>query len=88
MPWLELVGYTAGILTTSAVIPQIVKAWKTRHVDDISVFMVVILICGVALWTLYGIGNRHWPIIIANGVSVLLNCSLLALVIVERRKRR
>ena len=85
MEWQELLGYAAGTLTTFAVVPQIRKAWKTRAVNDISVFTVVTLICGVSLWTVYGIVHTSWPIIITNGIAVLLNSFLLFLVFYEKR---
>jgi MtN3 and saliva related transmembrane protein len=85
MDWQELTGYLAGIFTTIAVIPQISKAWKSKQVDDISLIMVGILICGLALWTLYGFMNQAWPIIVTNGLSLLLNVFLFGLVIYEKR---
>lgn len=86
MDWHELTGYAAGIFTTIAVIPQISKAWKTKKVDDISLIMVGILICGLGLWTLYGFLNKAWPIIVTNGISFLLNCFLFCLVVYEKNK--
>lgn len=88
MDWHELTGYAAGIFTTIAVIPQISKAWKTKKVDDISLFMVGILICGLALWTLYGALSKAWPIIVTNGISLLLNCFLFCLVVYEKKHTR
>ena len=88
MDWQELSGYLAGTLTTIAVIPQITKVWNTRKVDDISLMMVAILICGLGLWTLYGIVNEALPIIITNGISLLLNCFLCGLVFYEKKKKR
>jgi MtN3 and saliva related transmembrane protein len=85
MDWQELTGYLAGICTTVAVVPQILKAWKTRHTGDISLIMVGILICGLALWTLYGFLNHAWPIVVTNGLSTLLNIFLFVLVIYEKR---
>jgi len=85
MLWQELLGYVAGALTTFAVVPQIRKAWKTRAVDDISIFTVVILICGLSLWTAYGFVHQTWPIVVTNGIAVLLNGFLLFLVFYEKR---
>lgn len=87
MAWQELTGYLAGCLTMFAVIPQISKAWKSREVNDISIIMVVTLICGLALWTTYGILTTAWPVIITNGIGCLLNCFLLGLVLHERRRQ-
>lgn len=88
MEWQQVIGYIAGIFTSMAVIPQIAKAWRTRKVDDISLITVSILICGLGLWTFYGILNKAWPIIITNGISCLLNCFLCGLVCYEKRKQK
>lgn len=87
MDWQEAIGYLAGILTTIAVVPQISKAWKTKQVDDISLIMVGILICGLSLWTLYGVFSQAWPIIVTNGLSLLLNVFLFSLVVYEKRSK-
>lgn len=87
MDWQELIGYLAGIFTTIAVIPQISKAWKTKHVDDISLITVSILICGLSLWTFYGVLKQAWPIIVTNGISMLLNMFLFALVLYEKNRK-
>lgn len=86
MAWHEWIGYLAGILTTIAVIPQIFKAWKTRQVDDISLIMVAILICGLGLWVTYGFLTQAWPIVITNGLSMLMNIFLFGLVVHSKSK--
>ena len=87
MEMYELIGYCAGALTTFAVVPQIRKAVKTREANDISVIMVVTLICGLSLWTLYGVLTGAWPIVVTNGLAVVLNCFLLGVVFYDRRQR-
>lgn len=86
MDVIQLLGYAAGILTTLAVLPQIIKSWKTREIKDVSPFMFSLLIFGVGLWTVYGILKNDIPIIIFNGISFLLNSSMLVLLILYRRK--
>lgn len=75
----SVIGGLAGILTTVAIIPQIVKAVKTKQVDDISPIFLSILIIGLGLWVVYGLMIRDFPIIITNGVSFLLNGIMLFL---------
>lgn len=82
----EWIGYLAGILTMIAVVPQIAKAWKARQVDDISLVMLFILICGLSLWVTYGFIKQAWPIVITNGLSVLLNVFLFGLVIHKKSR--
>jgi len=76
----KLIGILAGIFTTLAVLPQIIKALRTKKVKDVSPLMFVILCLGVGLWTVYGILKCDWPIIITNGISFLLNAIMLKIV--------
>jgi MtN3 and saliva related transmembrane protein len=75
------IGILAGICTTVAVIPQIVRTWKTKKVMDVSISMFIVLITGVGLWTLYGVLKKDLPIIITNGISVVLNLCMLYFII-------
>lgn len=80
----EITGLLAGLFTTIAVIPQIVKAIKTREVDNISPFFFIILLMGVGLWVVYGVLKTDWPIIITNGISFLLNVLMLTIYYKEK----
>ncbi|MTE26462.1 SemiSWEET family sugar transporter [Winogradskyella ouciana] len=77
MSGVDLIGILAGIFTTFAIIPQIYKAIKTGKVEDISPVFLSVLIAGVGLWTVYGVFLKDYPIIITNGVSVVLNSTML-----------
>ncbi|MCZ4319764.1 SemiSWEET transporter [Aequorivita viscosa] len=83
----QLIGYLSGILTTIAVLPQIIKSWKTKKIADISPVMFTILILGVGLWTVYGILKNDIPIILFNGISFLLNTSMLVMLILYKRPK-
>lgn len=73
------IGGLAGVLTTVAIIPQIVKAVRTKQVDDISPIFLSILIIGLGLWVFYGLLISDIPIILTNGVSFILNGIMLFL---------
>ncbi len=81
MNWTDILGLVAGICTTVSIIPQIMKAWKTKKVEDVSPFMFGILMLGVFLWVIYGITQNDLPIIAANGVSLALNGLMLFLMV-------
>ena len=74
-----VIGFMAAALTTSSFLPQVIKAYKTRHTEDISILMYLILVFGIGLWLLYGIMISDLPIIAANGVTLVLVCSVFAL---------
>jgi len=70
-------GLIAGALTTVAFIPQVVKTWKSRHTLDISLGMFSIFSVGVFLWLLYGIQLDALPIILSNGITLVLSLTIL-----------
>jgi len=82
----EIIGILAGFFTTIGAVPQILRAWKTKKVDDVSPRMFLILTLGVSLWTIYSILKSDVPIIITNGISAILNTSMLILIIKYREK--
>ncbi len=72
MDWIIVMGYLAGVCTTSAFLPQALKIVKTKHTKDLSLSMYSILTTGVALWSVYGMVNHDWPLVIANMVTLVL----------------
>ena len=82
----EIIGILAGIFTTIAAVPQIFRAWKTKKVDDVSPKMFLVLTIGVSLWTVYGVMKQDIPIIITNGISTILNITMLILIIKFRKQ--
>ncbi len=72
-------GLVAGAVTSCAVIPQVVKAYRSRHVRDISVWQPVILVFGMCLWLVYGLMIRDIPLIVANFFSIFCNAALIAM---------
>ena len=76
-PLYEVIGLTAAFLTTSAFIPQVYKIYKEKNADGISLTMYIILFIGVILWFVYGVLIGSLSIIIANGVTALLQLSII-----------
>jgi len=75
----EIIGGIAATLTTCSFIPQVWRVWRTRHTKDISLLMYTFFTAGVALWLAYGVLLGSWPIIIANGVTLILAGTVLLL---------
>lgn len=73
----QLLGLTAGMLTTIAFLPQVVKTWKSRSAKDLSLSMFSLFCLGVALWLAYGMLVRDIPVIAANLLTLLLASTLL-----------
>jgi MtN3 and saliva related transmembrane protein len=70
-------GYFAGILTTIAFIPQVVKVWTSKRTSDISLIMFVVFTTGVLLWFIYGIIINDYALVITNLITFSLSLSIL-----------
>jgi MtN3 and saliva related transmembrane protein len=81
MEAIDWLGIVAGVFTMISMLPQLIKTYKTKEVEDLSVPMLLVLITGVGLWVVYGVFKNDLPIILTNSASVLLNSFLLYLVI-------
>lgn len=80
----NLIGIIAGMITTSALIPQAIKIYRTKSAKDISLAMFVFLAIGVTLWLFYGILIKEIPVIVANFCSLLLILSVIIMKIKYR----
>jgi len=76
---MEMIGYLAACLTTAAFVPQVWKVYRTRDTRAISQAMYLIFSLGVFLWLIYGWCLGSWPIVMANGVTLLLSLSILSM---------
>ena len=61
---IEFFGYFAAILTTFAFLPQLIKTLKTKKADDVSLVTLIMFICGVVFWIIYGYAISSLPITI------------------------
>ncbi len=73
----EVVGLMAGTLTTLAFVPQVLKAWRTRSVTDLSLGTFTMFASGVFLWLIYGLAIGSLSIILANVVTFVLAMALV-----------
>lgn len=72
-------GLVAGVLTTLAYLPQLIKTWKSRSAADLSWSMLIILCTGIVLWLIYGFYIQDLPIIAANIVTLIFASIILLL---------
>jgi MtN3 and saliva related transmembrane protein len=72
MDYIKIIGLLAGICTTLAFLPQVIKTWRSRSTKDISLGMFLLLVLGLVLWLAYGLLLNDLPIILANGCTLLL----------------
>ncbi len=83
---IEFFGYFAAILTTAAFLPQLIKTLSTKKADDVSLVTLIMFICGVVSWIIYGYTISSFPILIANIITFILNFFILISKVYYERK--
>ena len=82
----EIIGFIAALLTTSAFVPQVLKVWKSKSTKGVSVSMYLVLLLGVFLWGVYGYIIESMSIMIANTVTGFLQLMILVLIFKNKNK--
>ena len=85
---LDLVGTLAACLTTASFLPQAWLSFKTRDVSGVSLGMYSVFTVGVALWLVYGLLLRAWPIVIANAITLVLALAILTMKLVYGGRKK
>jgi MtN3 and saliva related transmembrane protein len=79
MPIATMVGLAAALFTTTAFLPQVIRAWRTRSTRDLSYGTFVTYAIGLAMWLVYGVMIRDVPLMLSNGTTFLLALTILGL---------
>ncbi|OHB90911.1 MAG: hypothetical protein A3E19_07290 [Planctomycetes bacterium RIFCSPHIGHO2_12_FULL_52_36] len=77
--WWNVVGMLAATCGSAGLIPQLVRGVRTRRLDDVSPWLLILLLVACALWFLYG--THKWDKIImgANAFVFVLVSTILFL---------
>lgn len=83
---ISIMGVAAATLTTSSFLPQILKAYRTKSMGDVSRYLMGMFATGTVLWMVYGIYRGDWVIIGANATATAFNVILLYMKFVYKEK--
>ncbi len=73
----DVFGFIGGVLTTAAMVPQVVKLYKIKSAQEISLSFTLLLLAGMLCWLGYGILFRLFPVILWNAIGATLVANLL-----------
>ena len=79
-------AFVAGALTSTGYLPQIVKGFRTKKMEDVSLLMPAVLGFGMFLWLIYGLAREDPAIIVANIVGSSLTALLVTMKIIYDRR--
>jgi len=86
MEGIEIIGGLAGLMTTSAFLPQAFMVYKTKDTGSISLSMYIVFVTGLVFWIAYGVLCNKLAIIIPNVVTLTF-ASYILIVKVRHTKR-
>jgi len=70
-------GWAASLLCTLILVPQIFKALKTRHTDDVSMSMLALSVAGNAFWVAHASMTHNVPLIVGASLISLMSVVLI-----------
>ena len=76
---MQLIGILATILTTVCCVPTIVKIWKSKRTDGLSIWQLISLEIGIFLWAIYAMNIGDNLLVTANVIALMLNSILIYL---------
>ncbi len=68
---IEVVGFSASLLSVLNQFPQAIKVYTTKDTQSISLVMYCIVVVCITLWLVYGILLNDAPLIWANALSLI-----------------
>jgi len=77
MEWTEIMGHIGALLSSITFIPQVLQAWKTKSVGDLSMNMLLIVFTSTIVWLVYAFSLNLLPVIIANTIIFVLSGILI-----------
>lgn len=86
MSAVALLGYGAGFLSTVALVPQVIKTWKTKSADDLSLVMLLLWWSGIICWIVYGVIMNAEPLIVWNTITLFLAWAILVMKLKYNKK--
>ena len=76
---LGVLGIAAGVLILSGWVPQILKGYRTKKLDDVSKYLMILVSVGAFLWLIYGIEKEDPYIIGVNVAAIVLTMIVLSM---------
>lgn len=79
MAFVDVLGYTAGAVTSLTFLPQVIKTWKERSAKDVSLLMFIIAAVNEVMWIGYGVLKDDLVIILTNTFVLAMSVTMIFL---------
>jgi len=75
----EILGVTGSLIMCVSAIPQIIKTYRKKNSDGLSISYLIILMTGMSMIMLYALYVKDMVFIFGNGLALLLTGILVVL---------
>lgn len=84
---MSYVAVLATFLNSIQIFPQLHKTYKTKNVQDLSIYTMILMFVTNLLWLFHGYVILDYSLIIAGFVSIMLNFILFALYLLYKKSK-
>ena len=74
-----ILGMTGSLIMCVSIVPQIIKTYRSKRSDGLSISYLIILITGMSLIMVYSLYVKDSVFIFGNGLALLLTGILITL---------
>ena len=65
----NIIGFLAALICSISMTPQVIKIYKTKKTEALSLWAFTVLATGLFLWLVYGLLIKSMPVILGNAVG-------------------
>lgn len=73
----QIFGWLAAMFCTIILVPQIIKAFKTKHTADLSMLMLIFSALGNWFWGLHAAMTENMPLLVCASFIMLMSLVLI-----------
>ena len=73
----QVFGWLGAAFVTIILVPQIIKAFRTRHTTDLSMLMLIFSALGNGFWGAHALLTQNIPLIVSASVIMLMSLILI-----------
>lgn len=82
------IGFTASVLGAITYAPEVLKAIKSKHLNDVSWGMLTLVLVSSTLWFIYALKFDIIPVILSSSINVIFSAVLISLKYVYMQKSK
>ncbi len=75
----DIIGFIAGFLSAISLVPQLIKSYRSRSLNDVSLPALLIIASATGMWMLYGFLISSLPLIVTDGFLFMVAVALVFL---------